>query len=303
MGVILRQSRLNDGTGASLLERHFPLFMSLPAFVVVAGVTVVPIAVGIAYSFTTYNLDTPAATQFYGLGNYTDMLGDPSVPQVMLTTLEFVAGSVIFETVGGLLLALLLARPIRGIRTFRLLYTMPLMTAGIAIATTFRYLFNLSFGWINWILGALHLPEPTWISQTATALPSVIIADSWSGIPLMALLILAGLLGVSQELIDAAKVDGATAPQVFRYITLPSISPVLTIGILFQIVNTFRRFELIQVMTDGGPGIATTVLNYYIYQMAFYYSKIAYASALALLLLACVLASLIVVFALSRIRR
>jgi multiple sugar transport system permease protein len=288
---------------ASIWERHFPTIMSLPAFLVVAGVTVVPVLLGVAYSFTNYNLDRPRSLGFIGLGNYIDMARDPNVPKVLVTTLVFVVGAVTIETLGGLGLALLLARKFRGVGFFRLVYTLPLMTAGIAIAVTWRYLLSPSFGWVNWGLGAVGLPQPDWIAGSASALPSIILADAWSGIPLMAILILAGLLGMSQDLIDAAKTDGASARQAFWYVTLPSIAPVLTIGILFQIVNAFRRFELIQVMTGGGPGIATMVLNYFIYQTGFSASRMGYASALSVLLVSLMLLALFAVFRIARFLR
>jgi multiple sugar transport system permease protein len=308
-----RRSRLVNGSQtvpaairelfANASERHFAVLVSLPAFVVVAAVTVVPILVGIAYSFTNYSLDRPRAVRLIGLGNYANLLADPNVPKVLVTTFAFVAGAVTVETVVGMGLALLLARSFRGVGIFRLLYTLPLMTAGIAVATTWRYLLSPSFGWVNFFLGAVGLPQPEWTASAATALPSIILADMWSGAPLMALLILAGLLAVPQQLIEAAKIDGASARQVFRYAVLPSIAPVVTIGILFQIVNAFRRFELIQLMTGGGPGIATMVLNYYIYQTGFQSTRMGYASALAMLLVACMLVALFVVFRIARLRR
>jgi multiple sugar transport system permease protein len=300
--------RLSGGWGAkfnlsTLLERHFGVLVSLPAFFVVAGVTLVPILVGIGYSFTSYSLDRPRAIRFIGLLNYKDIGTDPQVPKVLVTTFSFVAGVVVVETLAGLALALLLARGFRGVGVYRVLYTLPLLVAGIAVATTWRYLLNPSFGWVNFLLGSVGLPQPDWTASSITALPSIILADSWSGVPLMALLILAGLLAVPQHLVEAAKIDGANGRQIFRYAVLPSIAPVLTIGVLFQIVNAFRRFELIQVMTGGGPGISSMVLNYYIYQTGFAASQIGYASALAVLLLACMIASLLVVFTIARRRR
>lgn len=288
---------------SGLVERHFAFLLSVPAFVVVAGVTVLPILVGIGYSFTNYSLDRPKAVRFVGLANYAELRTDPNVPKVLATTFAFVVGAVTVETLLGLGLALLLARTFRGVGTFRLLYTLPLLTAGIAVATTWRYLLSPSFGWVNYFLGVVGLPQPDWTASASTALPSIILADSWSGVPLMALLILAGLLAVPQQLIEAARIDGASAPQIFRYAVLPSIAPVLTIGILFQIVNAFRRFELIQVMTGGGPGIATMVLNYYIYQTGFQKSQMGYASALAMLLVFCMVTAIVIVFGIGRARR
>ena len=183
------------------------------------------------------------------------------------------------------------------------MYTLPLLTAGVVIAVSWRFLLTPGFGWVNYLLGLVGLPQQLWTSGTLTALPSVIIADAWTGIPLMAILILAGLLGVRQELVDAATVDGASQRQVLRYVILPSIAPVITFGVLFQTVNLFRRFEIIQIMTGGGPGIATTTLNFYTYQNGFTENDMGYSSALSTLLIACMLVSLLAFALIGRLRR
>ena len=291
------------GRRASFIERHFTLLMMLPAFILVTLVTVVPIAVGIGYSFTNMNLNRPNRVKFIGLDNYFELLEDRWLPLVLLITFTFVIGALILEVLAGLGVAVLLARAFRGVRIFRVLYTLPLLTAGIVIAISWRFLLNENFGWVNWLLGLAGLPQPEWLSNTFSALPSVILVDAWTGIPLMAILILAGLLSVNQELIDAATVDGASARQTFRYVVLPALVPVITFGVLFQTVNLFRRFELIQLMTGGGPGVATTTLNFYVYANGFNpLSDIGYANALSTLLIGCMLLALFVFFMLAKVR-
>jgi multiple sugar transport system permease protein len=180
--------------------------------------------------------------------------------------------------------ALLLAAPMRGIAIFRTLYLLPLMVAGIASAITWRALFNTSSGWINYFLGLLHLPQPNWLADPSTAMPAVIVADAWAGAPVIAVIVLAGLLGLPQEPLEAAKVDGASELQTLRYIILPGIRPVLAFAVLFRLVDLFRQFPLFQIMTGGGPGTATTVLNYYVYQTTFLFGELGYGAALAILL-------------------
>ncbi len=291
-----------SGRRSSFVERHFTVLLMLPAFLVVAAITVVPIIVGLAYSLTNYNLNHPNRVRFIGLDNYVELFHDRYLPRVLVTTFTFVAGALVVEVLCGLGIALLLARTFRGVRVFRILYTLPLLTAGVVIAVSWKFLLTQDFGWVNYLLGVAGLPQPQWTAGTDTALPSVIIADAWTGIPLMAILILAGLLGVKQELIDAATADGASGRQVLRYVTLPSIAPVITFGILFQTVNLFRRFEIIQIMTGGGPGIATTTLNFYVYQNGFTLNDMGYSSALSSLLIVCMLVALGAFAVLARLR-
>jgi len=257
-----------------------------PAVGTLALLTLVPITIGVALSFTSYNLSRPDRVAFIGTQNYQDLFSDPSLLQVLASTVLFVAGLVTAETLGGLGLAILLARQVRGIGVFRTLYLLPVMTAGIAVAITWRYLLNGNFGWINYFLGLVGLPQPQWLASSLTALPSLVIADMWVGAPFMAMLILAGLLSVPEEPMEAAQVDGASALQRFWFITLPAIRPVLAIAILLRTIDAFKKFELIQVMTAGGPGIGTTFLNYYVYKEAFIFGRLGYAGCLAVVLFA-----------------
>jgi len=196
---------------ALFVDRRFFLLAAAPAFLVVFGVTVVPFVSAFGLSLTDYTLTRPDILSFAGLGNYQLMLIDPSVAQVVETTVIYTAGSVAVETVVGLGLALLLARSFRGVGIFRVLYMMPLLTASIVTAITWRALFSTNSGWINYVLGLLGLPRPDWLGSPATALPAVIIADMWVGAPFMAILILAALLNAPPEPLEASRVDGASA--------------------------------------------------------------------------------------------
>jgi multiple sugar transport system permease protein len=272
------------GLSASVRDVNFAQVAVWPAVGTLALVTLVPIAIGVGLSFTSYNLSRPDRMAFIGTQNYQDLFSDPSLPQVLITTLLFVGGLVTVETLVGLGLALLLARQVRGIGVFRTLYLLPVMTAGIAVAITWRYLLNGNYGWVNYFLGLIGLPQPQWLATSGTALPSLVIADMWVGAPFMAMLILAGLLSVPEEPIEAAQVDGASALQIFWFVLLPAIRPVLAIAVLLRTIDAFKKFELIQVMTAGGPGIGTTILNYYVYKQAFVFGRLGYAACLAVVL-------------------
>jgi multiple sugar transport system permease protein len=176
-------------------------------------------------------------------------------------------------------LALLMESGIRGIGLIRSLYLIPIMTAPIVVALTWRAMFNNDAGWINYFLSLVHLPQPVWLGDPVLAMPTVIISDMWTGVPFMAVLLLAGLLAVPQDLKQAAEVDGATSWQIFRHVTIPSIRPVLFIAIVLKFMDGFRKFEGIQILTTGGPGYASTTLNLHIYNTGLTYDQVGYAAA------------------------
>jgi multiple sugar transport system permease protein len=283
----------------SFVDRHFFLLAALPAFLIVFLVTVVPVAFALYLSLTGYTPVDPTFT-FHGLRNYHLLLVDPIVHSVIGTTFQFVAVTLIVETVLGVGAALLLATPMRGIGIFRTLYLMPLMVAGIASAITWRALFNTSNGWLNYFLGLLHLPQPNWLADPTMAMPAVIAADAWTGAPVIAVIVLAGLLALPREPLEAATVDGASELQMLRYVILPGIRPVLAFAILFRMVDLFRQFPLFQIMTGGGPGMATSVLNYYVYQTTFLFGELGYGAALAILLVLLMIVPLALTFWFAR---
>lgn len=287
--------RLND----RWLDRHFFRVAALPAFLLVFAVTVVPIALGLVLSLTNYS-QSNASVDFVGVDNFTTILTDETVHQVLWTTLLYVFGAVTVETVIGVCLALLLARQFRGIGLFRTMYLVPLMVAGVVAAVAWKALFHTTAGWVNHLLGLVHLPQPDWLGGPATALPAVIVADMWVGIPVVATLSLAGLLGMPRDPLEAARVDGASALQSFRYLVLPALRPVLAFVILFRLVEAFRQFALFQIMTGGGPGTRTTVLNYFIYQATFAFGNLGYGAALGVLLMVIMVVPLALLFQLSR---
>ncbi|MCW2701440.1 MAG: transrane transporter [Blastococcus sp.] len=281
-------------------DRHFATLLTLPALLTVAAVTLVPILIGIGYSFTNYNTTTPSQVRFVGFDNYRNLFADPDLPRVLMTTFLFVVLMIGAETVLGLGLALLLERPMRGLAAYRVLYTMPLLTAGVVVAISWRYLLNGNFGWFNYLLGLLGIPGIDWLGSSSTALIGVVLSDMWVGVPLMAILLLAGLIGLDPELPEAAATDGASPWQIFRRVTLPGLAPVLTIAVIFRTVDAFRKFELIQLETTGGPGISTKILNLYIYQQGFGYGRLGYASAMSIFLVVLMVLALSVVFLVGR---
>lgn len=273
------QAPARRGGLSAILDRFYLVTAAWPALVVMVGVTAIPFIVTIGLAFTNYDLVRSAGWKFIGLENFADLLKDRATPQIVFNTAYLVIGTTTLETLLGLLLAVLMETGIRGIGLLRTAYLLPIMTAPIVVALTWRAMFNNDAGWINYFLGIVHLPQPTWLGNPSLAMPAVIIADMWTGVSFQAVLLLAGLLAVPRELKEAAESDGASPWQVFRNVTLPSLRPVLFIAIVLRFMDAFRKFEGIQVLTTGGPGNASTPLNLHIYNTGLFYHQVGYAAA------------------------
>jgi ABC-type sugar transport system permease subunit len=273
-------------------DRRFLMMASWPSLVVMVCVTAIPFAVTIGLAFTNYDLVRSDNWKFIGIDNFLDLAKDPKTIPIILNTAYLVIGTTVVSTVLGLGLAVLMESGIRGIGIIRTAYMIPIMTAPIVVALTWRAMFNNDAGWINYFLSVVHLPQPTWLGDISLAMPTVIISDAWTGVPFMAVLLLAGLLSVPPELKEAAEVDGANSWQVFRNVTIPSIRPVLFIAVVLKFMDAYRKFEGIKVLTTGGPGIASTPLNLHIYNTGLFYDQVGYAAAYGVVMVLMIAASI-----------
>jgi multiple sugar transport system permease protein len=282
-------------------DQWFFRFAMIPAFLVVFLVTVVPLISGFGLSFSSMD-STHNAVLPLTFRNYREIFSDPVTHTVLINTVVYVVVAVGLETGFGLALAVLLAQKFRSISVFRVIFMLPLTVAGIAAAVSWGSMLNTSLGWINYFLGVVHLPQPNWLASTGTAMASVILADVWTGVPIVAVVVLAALLSAPVEPLEAALVDGASAWARFRYVTFPAIRPAIVLAALLRTVTAFQQFALFQAMTGGGPGLATTVINYYVYQQSIVYNNAGYGAALGLLLVAIMAVPLTGLFMLARRR-
>lgn len=281
-----RQALASRGGLSARLDRYYLIIASWPALIAMVVVTAIPFAVTIGLAFTNYDLIRTENWRFIGFGNFGDLLADPYTPQIVFNTGYLVIGATTLETILGLVLAVLMATGIRGIGIIRTVFVVPIMTAPIVVALTWRAMFNNDAGWINYFLGLARLPQPTWLGDPSLAMPAVIISDMWTGVSFMAVLLLAGLLSVPRDLKEAAEADGASPWQVFRHVTIPAIRPVLFIAVVLRLIDAFRKFEGIQIITTGGPGFASTTLNLHIYNTGLFYHQVGYAAAYGIVMMA-----------------
>jgi len=254
----------------------------LPALLLLLFVFAYPIARAFWLSFFTRNLGTELQPVFTGLDNYARMVGDGRFWQSFSTTIVFTTASVVSELLLGLAIALVLNQRIfaRGlVRTSAILpWALPTALIGLAWA----WIFNDQFGVVNDILRRLGLIQTgiNWLGEPTLAMIALVFADIWKTTPFISILLLAGLQSISPDLYEAHAIDGATPWQSFRQITLPLLLPQILIAVLFRFAQAFGIFDLIQVMTGGGPGGATEVVSLYIYSTVMRYLDFGYGAAL-----------------------
>lgn len=258
------------------------LLFVAPQLIGVIAFVLLPLCLVFWYSLHTWNVLANTFT-FSGLANYKQLLSDPGVPQALLASAIFSAGLVVFNLVLALLLAVLLNTRLRGITVFRTLFFSPVVVSLVAWTIVWGFLLQKNGG-INGLLQMVGIPGPNWLRTPATAMLSVIVVQVFKNVGLNMVLFLAALQGVPKEVYEAARMDGATDRQQFWYMTLPLISPTILLTAIITVVGSLQVFAQIAVLTQGGPGMSTTVLVYYLYQQAFQFHFFGYGSTLSILL-------------------
>lgn len=280
------QARTVRGQVSLLLTRHYVFFLLLPAILVMTAVVVYPI--GYAGWLSLHFKQLLGATSFAGLGNYARLLGDASFWSAMVHTVIYVVVAVCLEFLAGLGLALLTYRQHKGASLLRSVLLLPLLVSPIAAATMWRVLYNHDFGPIPYIVRQSGIPGATSaisLSNPATALFLIVIVSVWQIAPFVYLVLLAGMRAIPREQYEAVRIDGGSRRHEFWHVTLPWLRPVIVFLILFRLVEGFRVFELVWMLTGGGPGESTQVASLYIYLRAFQAGDIGYAGALSIVLL------------------
>jgi multiple sugar transport system permease protein len=223
--------------------------------------------------------------RFIGLKNFATLISDTRFWNTARVTLFFVVGSVGLQYILGLGLAMLLNQEIRFRRFFRVAFLIPMMLTPAAVGYVGRMLFNESMGPINDIIKHLGGPVIPWISNSKMALPSLILLDTWEWVPFMTIVLLAGLQSLPPELFECARVDGASEWYIFRHITFPMLAPVSITVVVIRALEAFKLFDIVMVMTGGGPGTATETVTMYAYIVGMKNGNLGYASAIAYSLL------------------
>jgi len=257
-----------------------------PNFLIVLVFTIFPVFFSLYMSTTDWNI--LSQPNFIGLENYQKILGDSIARQTLFNTFYFTVVSVPLNVAFTLVLAVLLNQKIRGITVFRTAYYLPVISASVAVSLMFMWILANN-GLANQMLTSIGLQPVRWLTDPKIALNSVIGVTIWRGLGLNMIIFLAALQDIPHELIEAAAIDGANAVQRFIKVIVPLISPVIFFVTITSVIGSFQSFDLVYNMTKGGPGRATTVIGYYIWQQAFNYLHMGYGAALAYVVFAAIL--------------
>jgi multiple sugar transport system permease protein len=254
-----------------------------PSIIVFALFTYYVLGYTFYLSATSWNFITPVK-RFIGLTNYSRIFQDPAFWNVLKNTFVFSIGNVVISMIMGLGLALLLKTPFFGRGFFRTLFYFPNVTTASAVAILWIWIFDPSFGLINYLLSLVGINGPRWLMDPKWAMPAVITLAVWRAMGYNMVIYISGLTSISKELYEAAKIDGASAWQQTRFITIPLLSPSTLFLLMTNFIGALQVFDVIQVMTNGGPVGATSVMNLHIYAKAFNEFRAGYASALSIVL-------------------
>ena len=263
------------------------LLFVLPNFIGFAAFTIFPILFSFYMAFM--NWDLSGSPEFIGFANFANLGEDPLFWKTLWNSVYYTLGAVPIGIAIAFFLALMLNQKIRGVIVFRTLYFLPQVTLVVASAIVWNWIYQPDFGLLNYLLGLVGIEGPKWVYSSTWAMPSVIIYCNWMGIPPSALILLAGLQGIPQELYEAAEIDGASTLGRLRYVTFPLMTPSLFFVVVTSLIGAMQTFSQFYILTKGGPAFATTPIVMYIYNNAFHYFKLGYASTISLVLFAILL--------------
>jgi multiple sugar transport system permease protein len=262
-------------------ERWVILLLLGPSILYLLAMSVYPTVYSLWLSVHNYTIYRPDMVSFAGLDNFTELLDKEVFAQSFWVTILFSLFSVTLEFGLGLAVAVLLDRKMAGIGLLRTLLIVPVLISPVGMGLTFRYILAPTYGLLTYLLQSAGIPTADWMASTTWALPAVILVDVWQWTPFVTLILLSGMQSVSVEVVEAAELDGLTEWQKLWHIVLPLIRPVAMVVLLIRLIDSIRVFDMIFVLTRGGPGTSTEVLSIYSYVTGFTEGDMGSAAALA----------------------
>ena len=270
-----RRSSLSDWA-----DRHFKWLLVAPAILLILALSIYPLLFSIWVSFINYDFTVPGRG-FVGLRNFSHVVNDPVAQNSLWVTVLLSTADVAIELLLGLGLALCMAKNFRGRGVIMSILIIPLFISPVIVGQFWALLLQRPFGPTNYVLGLIlgHEVSISWLSERPWNVIALIIADVWQWTPFMFVILLAGLTAIPPHVYEAAEIDGVDAPRVFWYITLPQLMPMVLLAVTFRLLDATKLFDLIFMMTGGGPGSSTYTASFYLYQIGFQQFHLSQATA------------------------
>lgn len=262
------------------------LFFVLPVIAILLGISIFPLIYSFYLSLCRWDIGSGTPRTFVGIGNYLRLFTDTRLLNALKNTgLELLLG-VGLQSFLGLILALLLNRTFRGRSLVVTLFLLPMMISPVVVGCIWKIIYHYQYGPLNFLLERMRIQPINWLGSNQVSIYSIIFADIWEWTPFVMITLLAGLQAIPDELYEAAKVDGATSLGTFLWVILPLLRPVIVIAILIRVMDAFKIFDLVVLLTMGGPGQSSETIAFYNYLAGFKYFSMGYASSMAYLQLA-----------------
>jgi multiple sugar transport system permease protein len=269
-------ARADAPRGGNYARRYWAF--AVPAAVVVFAVIVFPWLFTLFMS--VHDWKVTGGTRFVGLANYTHLFTDDRFRWAVVRTLYFTVFATLAPVVLGVVAAVCFAQKFRLRGLARTIFILPMMATPVAIALVWTMMFHPQLGVLNYLLTAIGLPPATWVYDSATVIPTLVMVETWQWTPLVMLIVLGGLASLPTDPYEAAILDGANPWQTFRHITLPLVWPFIMVAAVIRMIDAVKAFDTIFVITGGGPGTSSETINILLYQTAFAYYDLGYGSAM-----------------------
>jgi len=266
-------------------DRRFGFFFVAPAVIVLSIVILTPIVIAIVTSFYDYTLIDRSLNKFIGLKNYFNSISSAKFLHSSIVTISFVFLVVLFEFLIGFLIAILLNQVEKFRNIYYFILLIPLLINPVVVGLIWRMFLHPQLGILNYVISLIGVDPVNWLGDPQNAFITIIFVDIWHQVSFMIILLLAGLASIPEEPYEAARVDGANGFQQFRDITLTYMRPVIIITLLIRLIFALKTYDLIYIMTKGGPGDATDLISYYIYRSAFIGLDLGQAASMSVILL------------------
>lgn len=268
----------------------YAYMLSSPTMLILTLLSIFPLGFVIWYSLTDYYYLSPADPNFVGLANYFEIFANPYFRQSIWNTIRFTAFAVVFEVLIGLFMAVVINSIMKMQKTIRTITLLPTLLPPVTVALMWQIMFSNNYGLFNNILNFFGIASVSWLTNPSTAFYAILVIDIWQYAPFVFLLLYAALQSIPSTQYDAAAIDGANALQKFRYVTIPFISKSIIMVTLLRVIDTFRLFDKVNILTKGGPSNTTATITQYIYQQGVNQLKVGVGSAMSVVMTVLVLA-------------